>query len=401
MPAETTNTMDLDPAYHFCLWKHCLEAGMESFKLELGKVAGDLLLKPLKQLKVPCDFLVSGPPCPPWAGQGNRRSLKDSRARVFIRILTWVLYLVHCGGLLAVAIENVVGISQSQHNCEPVLDMFLRAMNKFVPEFVWGWDKLHLRHYMCPQLRVRIILKGMRRTICNILAPPLPGFGERGLREALGKFPNTPLQSLSQPQQQNHRDYEEIIRTKFAAGLLDKTDVVMFAIDRAKGRAVNQHIYINVSGTLTCHNRYLWVEKVGDIIDEVPCSEREYSRFLKNPERLALQGFEKELALQLTPSKAFKAAGNAYPVPLMAAALSPMVSSILEAVAKNKFNFVEWPPQRVLKSEVPQDLLQGLQRALLAKPKPKAASKGKAKTKAPWTTLVGLILGCVYRSAFL
>jgi len=54
--------------------------------LHLGKKLGDLLRVPISQLQLPVDILMAGPPCPPWAGNGNKLCLDDSRAAVFVRL---------------------------------------------------------------------------------------------------------------------------------------------------------------------------------------------------------------------------------------------------------------------------------------------------------------------------
>jgi len=58
-----------------------------ALSLKIGKRAGDLLHLPLKALQMPVDVLIAGPPCPPWAGNGNKMSLKDARAAVFVQIM--------------------------------------------------------------------------------------------------------------------------------------------------------------------------------------------------------------------------------------------------------------------------------------------------------------------------
>ena len=42
---------------------------------------------PLEKLQTPVDLLIAGPPCPPWAGQGNKRSIADPRAKVFMNVV--------------------------------------------------------------------------------------------------------------------------------------------------------------------------------------------------------------------------------------------------------------------------------------------------------------------------
>ena len=70
---DTVNAFDLQEGYREMLTKHLQRAGQRVIDLNLGPVAGDLLRRALPDLELPVDFLVAGPPCPPWAGQGKRR----------------------------------------------------------------------------------------------------------------------------------------------------------------------------------------------------------------------------------------------------------------------------------------------------------------------------------------
>ena len=64
-----------------------------------------------------------------------------------------------------------------------------------------------------------------------------------------------------------------------------------------------------------------------------PDAEREFFRFFQPTERLALQGFDPEIILDFpNPKLAVKAAGNAYPVPLIIAAAHGIVQGIIENV---------------------------------------------------------------------
>ena len=94
--ADSVLTYDLDRRYEYYLEKHLRNCGMQgqNIQLALGKVAGDLLRLPLTQLNHRIDLLCAGPPCPPWAGQGKKGSLKDIRSLVFVRLLIWIYILV-------------------------------------------------------------------------------------------------------------------------------------------------------------------------------------------------------------------------------------------------------------------------------------------------------------------
>ena len=94
--ADTFNCYDLQPAYYNYLHRHLRELGQGvdsiAAELHLGKEAGDLLRVAIPALTKPIDFVVSGPPCPPWSAIGTRRSLGDRRGKVFVRVLQWCVY---------------------------------------------------------------------------------------------------------------------------------------------------------------------------------------------------------------------------------------------------------------------------------------------------------------------
>jgi site-specific DNA-cytosine methylase len=132
------NIWDLESRYREALNWHLQECGMELHEivLNLGKSTGDLLSAALEHLQ-PADFLIAGCPCPPWAGNGMRRSVKDPRAKVLIAVMCWVFYLVHHGGLLCAILENVVGIIRCAGNREAAMTHFTKVLNDFIPEFIW------------------------------------------------------------------------------------------------------------------------------------------------------------------------------------------------------------------------------------------------------------------------
>ena len=56
--------------------------------LHLGD-AGDITKIQLKDLPIP-HYLIGGPPCPPWAGNGNHASTDDARSNVYEACLRWI-----------------------------------------------------------------------------------------------------------------------------------------------------------------------------------------------------------------------------------------------------------------------------------------------------------------------
>jgi len=166
IPAEMCLAHDLEGRYLPYLQEHFARMGMDRMSIfdavKVGSVVGDLLRVPLSRLRAlaPIDGIVSGPPCPPWAGQGNKGSLKDPRAKVYLRLLEWTIYLIKMGGLLFVLLENVIGIKQVRGGKTPIIEHFIGILEKLCPEFWWGMCTLGARDYTCSQTGARVFLKG-------------------------------------------------------------------------------------------------------------------------------------------------------------------------------------------------------------------------------------------------
>ena len=111
--ADMTNVYDVIGGYTKVLEKHMREAGQNIIKLNLGPIHGDLTKVNADDLDVPVDILCSGPPCPPWSTTGKRHSRNDIRAKVFFQVLQWALWLIQYGGLIAVVLENVAGMTHA------------------------------------------------------------------------------------------------------------------------------------------------------------------------------------------------------------------------------------------------------------------------------------------------
>lgn len=113
------------------------------------------------------------------------------------------LSLVHTGGLLLVCLENVKGILL-EHEGVSVMHMFQTTLETCIPEFIWRVDTLALHQYMCPQTRIRVFLRGIRRVVSSCVPAPLRPWGARPLREALARdVAPTPRRQLSVSQQAN------------------------------------------------------------------------------------------------------------------------------------------------------------------------------------------------------
>ena len=106
------------------------------------------------------------------------------------------------------------------------------------------------------------------------------------------------------------------------------------------------------------------VLSVADVIDDTPDSERSFMRKIRSSEKLLAQGFPPADVMSFMSSRlAQKAAGNAYPVPLLLAVLQPLVK-LLE---RDDFDFANWPPENMCcTDERAQELVRRARKMFLA-----------------------------------
>ena len=327
VPFTPNNVYDLETRYKE-YWQGMVEEGSP---LHFGKHDGDIVQVELSDLERPVHVLCSGPPCPPWAGNGNKKGVEDFRAKAFLAIVNIVASLAKCGELQAAVLENVQGILHRQGGEESFMSKLLRILQEEVREFLWQVDTLKAVDYKLAQDRTRVFLRGIRSKLCpsGAVPPPLPPFGHRVLTDFLASMPCVDRNKLTKCMAQNLKDSQEQLRKLLQEGRLEETDVVCFALDRADGKTYKRHISVNRTPTLTTSNSYLFVS---DMKMGLPDQQRTHFRFLHPQERFVLQGFNVEVAQKFASSQALqvKAAGNAYPVPLIGAAMAPLLAALGE-----------------------------------------------------------------------
>lgn len=156
---KLVNPCDLIEHLNTCLAD--LEGSLEG--VSLGESAGDMTKMDLKSLTKPVDILLAGPPCPPFASNGNRNPANDNRTHVFYSVLLWVIHFVRHAGLLYVLIENVMGaVAKLNKGKESFIDIALELLNTECPEMVWRVDSLDAADYMLAHSRSRVFLQGVR-----------------------------------------------------------------------------------------------------------------------------------------------------------------------------------------------------------------------------------------------
>ena len=217
----------------------------------------------------------------------------------------------------------------------------LGVLERFLPEFSWRMNKSDLSNFMRPQTRVRIFIRGLRRSVAESVPRPLPSFGKCPLRNVLAHaWPTYPRWCLTQRHQKNLVNYEAIIRNLYHAGKILLDDICVVELNHD-----SPFYMINEVPALTINNRYLFLISVADVINQVEDKSREFFRFLLATERLALQGFPPEAARDFPSERLIiKATGDACPPPLIMAAAAPLIQAMgADRPAGDNFNFATWP----------------------------------------------------------
>ena len=199
--------------------------------LHLGS-AGDILGVPLNTLVCP-DIVVAGPPCPPWAGNGNKKSCGDRRSDVFGQVLRWIVHFIHEGSLRACVLENVYGILMRYADKPSYMDSVVATLEKQVPAFFWKVRVLEAEEYGLAQVRRRVFLTGIRKT-CSVagVPEPLPPFGRKTLRDFLNlSLPNTDRSAIHPTKHANLSDIELKVRLAMANGEVPPGAIVCASID--------------------------------------------------------------------------------------------------------------------------------------------------------------------------
>ena len=295
------------------------------------------------------DGLCSGPPCPPWAGNGNKKSQDDPRARIFERVLQWVVLFIKGGSLLFCVLENVVGILHKFKGQPSFMARALGLLREECTEFAWAVHKLKATDYGLPQNRTRVFLIGVRKAVFGDCAPPplLPWDRTWELRDFLSHgAQNTIRTSLTSNMQRNLKAHERKLKVMLRQGGLKVSDVVTVALDRAYGKVYKPRLFINKVPTLTTNNCYIFLLSPDFGKED---NARDFFRWFLPEERIILQGFPKACAAHLPQGLQVKASGNAYPVPLMAATLTPIVQGLCGKIQ-------QWPMPRGTTGIVPNEV---------------------------------------------
>lgn len=269
---RANNIMDIEGRYAPYLTKHLGQ------KVHAHKIHGDVTQLNFGEVERPVDTLCSGPPCPPWAGNGSHSGPMDERSDIFIAVLNLGIALIKCGDLQCLVLENARGILNKQKGPDcSFMDRLLQFLREHVREFDWNVCILNATDYSLSQQRCRVFLRGMRATIGSV-PEPLPPFGERSLEEFLAKgLPSVDWSTLTKTMTENLKTGVTAMQTMLDKGEVNKDDILVFPLDRAENKVYKRKFTVNCCPTLTTVNKYLFVASM-DL--HLPEKKRRAFRFL-------------------------------------------------------------------------------------------------------------------------
>ena len=306
----TNNVYDLEDRYRDHLEAHLGPHMAPGSVLHLGSEDGNILDVSPAQIERPCDVLISGPPCPPWAGNGCKKGQEDARSHVFVKILQICILLIKCNELKMCVLENVKGVLHAQKGQTSFMEKLVAVLSKEAPEFLWSYTVLSAEAYGLPQQRTRVFLRGLRACFGPI-PDPWPGTGRRHLREFLTQgLACVDEESLTENMRRNLQAAETRLLKMVTEGKVERADIIVLPLDRSEDGVFNVHVCINVTPTLLTGNRYLFCMSCD--IDK-PRQHREFCRFLHPSERMTLQGFPSTLLPDAPATVRIQGAGNAFP----------------------------------------------------------------------------------------
>ena len=303
-----------------------------SLTFMLGPREGDLLKKALVGLK-DSDGLISGPPCPPWSTSGTQGGASDPRARVFDRVIQWIIELAIRGLLLYFAIENVPGILKQlaiQDNLA-YMTILVDKLHAKIPFFQTWYRKLNESDTNI-QSRERVWLLGLRKDVLKDESPPEPL--AVGALEALQlehvldpDLPNMEASDLpgNGSMARNLRHYTEKIKAVVQADPRNMR-LAIFDVDRSFDRTWSTRVMYDRVPTLTTKNRYLFLLSVTDL--DLPPKDKMFHRLLHSKERFVIQGRDPSLVNHVSTALATKLTGNAFPVGMCERVVMPLLQRI-------------------------------------------------------------------------
>ena len=306
-------------------------------KLHVGRRRGDLLACNVDELPR-VDFVISGPPCPPFSSIGPSGAPEDDpRERVFRQVTKLIISQgrKRCLGFI---VEMVLGIAHRSRE-KSYYEGWFQYLQRHCPMYRIDTWFMNSKDYV-PQHRPRLYTVGVLREALGDagIPPPMPLASMRAaLGEALHKGIPPVDERMLTPHQRNTLDATKpLLRARLllsnhlpartpTTGALGRFQppIACFSVDRDVNKQFGQSSrWDDAIPTLRTGNEMLWLLKfstTGDLL---------ISRCLHPVERLALQGFPPELARLMSKKTTLRATGNSFTVPVVTAVFRQCLAAI-------------------------------------------------------------------------
>ena len=285
------------------------------------------------------DFVISGPPCPPFSSIGAHRARAedDPREAVFQKVTKIIISQgkKRCFGFI---VEMVLGITHRSRE-KSYYDTWLEQLHRDAPMFCIETWLMNSIDYV-PQHRARIYTVGVLRELLGDVGipPPMPRSSMRApLGDCLHKgLPPVDEKMLTPHQKNNLSKMKQLMQARLqqkghhlpstptmaALGRFQPA-IACFSVDRDMDKQFSNSLrWDDAAPTLRTGNEMLWLLKfsvTGALL---------ISRCLHPVERLALQSFPPELARYMTKTSLLRTTGNSFTVPVVVAVFRQCLVSI-------------------------------------------------------------------------
>ena len=305
--------------------------------LHIGSRRGNFLACDADELPR-VDFIIAGPPCPPFSSIGPSSCPEnDPRERVFRQVTKFIKSQgrKQCLGFI---VEMVLGITHRSRE-QSYYEVWFEELRWSLPMFHITTWLINSQDYV-PQHRPRLYTVGVLRELLGDagIPPPMPLASMRAcLGDALHKGIPPVDENMLTPQQRNNLNMRKpLLRARLlersfhfpytpTTGAMGRFQppIACVSVDRDPEKQFAQSMrWDDATPTLRTGNEMLWLLKFSEAGDLL------ISRCLHPVERLALQGFPPELALFMSKKTLLRATGNSFTVPVITAVFRQCLAAI-------------------------------------------------------------------------
>ena len=277
-----------------------------------------------------CDIFVAGPPCPPWASMGKRKSFDDKRAGVFWRAVDIVVHQGQRGQLMFFVFENVEGILKTPAGAaEAPVKTIVAELQQGLPNFIVEVTSANTMDFGLPQRRPRVYIVGRRTALFSRGAPPAarPFASTVPLGALLRDTRAGPVRLYTPTQRENIADFKRASHRMMASAEFSGQIVAVDVSRTPSGRTAwaAQAVRPGVVECLTASGPTLHVFSLGEGTGQLTVD-----RPLVQRERGLLQGFPEAVCSVSVPEVVAKRMfGNAMSIPVIGSVLARELAALL------------------------------------------------------------------------